>query len=249
MVVDLISHRKMEDKMSIQEAVTAGIRSMESLILQHNSYGLKFNSSEQSSETPATVDFREIADRTVSKFKYVSSILNRSGHARFRRGPADWSPPTAGTTPTPAMSATIAPLQSLTRDFTNPSSVTAGTIKNGFSNSTMMSWANSSFVSSITGDGSVYNGRQSVFGPSTVVCFPTPPASIHGKPPIASSHKKNCCSNAHSDNIAGNRIANGGLCHCSKHRKNRVKRAIRVQAISAKIADIPSDEYLWRKNG
>jgi len=34
-----------------------------------------------------------------------------------------------------------------------------------------------------------------------------------------------------------------------KNRKSRVKRMIRVPAISSKIADIPVDEYSWRKYG
>ncbi|KAG2273094.1 hypothetical protein Bca4012_085926 [Brassica carinata] len=38
-------------------------------------------------------------------------------------------------------------------------------------------------------------------------------------------------------------------CHCSKKRKHRVKRSIKVPAISNKIADIPPDEYAWRKYG
>ncbi|XP_021738167.1 probable WRKY transcription factor 74 [Chenopodium quinoa] len=38
-------------------------------------------------------------------------------------------------------------------------------------------------------------------------------------------------------------------CHCSKKRKRREKRKVRVPAISDKIADIPPDEYCWRKYG
>ncbi|KDP23679.1 hypothetical protein JCGZ_23512 [Jatropha curcas] len=40
-----------------------------------------------------------------------------------------------------------------------------------------------------------------------------------------------------------------GKCHCSKRRKLRVKRSIKVPAISNKVADIPPDEYSWRKYG
>nr|QGQ64066.1 WRKY transcription factor 43 [Santalum album] len=40
-----------------------------------------------------------------------------------------------------------------------------------------------------------------------------------------------------------------GRCHCSKKRKHRVKRSIKVPAISNKLADIPPDEYSWRKYG
>ncbi|CAM6035052.1 unnamed protein product [Sphagnum compactum] len=40
-----------------------------------------------------------------------------------------------------------------------------------------------------------------------------------------------------------------GRCHCSKRRKLRVKRTIRVPAISSKQAEIPPDDYSWRKYG
>ncbi|KAM0936645.1 putative transcription factor WRKY family [Dioscorea sansibarensis] len=45
------------------------------------------------------------------------------------------------------------------------------------------------------------------------------------------------------------RNATNARCHCSKKRKNRVKRSIMVPAISNKLADIPSDDYSWRKYG
>ncbi|EPS74429.1 hypothetical protein M569_00329, partial [Genlisea aurea] len=38
-------------------------------------------------------------------------------------------------------------------------------------------------------------------------------------------------------------------CHCSKKRKMRIKSTIRVPAISMKLADIPADDYSWRKYG
>ncbi|KAG0470735.1 hypothetical protein HPP92_016805 [Vanilla planifolia] len=44
--------------------------------------------------SPPAIDCREIADHTVSKFKKVISVLNRAGHARFRRSPRD--PPSVG---------------------------------------------------------------------------------------------------------------------------------------------------------
>eukprot|EP00250_Pteridium_aquilinum_P007420 c17139_g2_i1 orf=342-1202(+) len=40
-----------------------------------------------------------------------------------------------------------------------------------------------------------------------------------------------------------------GRCHCSKRRKSRVRRVIKVPAISTKLADIPPDDYSWRKYG
>ncbi|KAL5551158.1 hypothetical protein UlMin_001334 [Ulmus minor] len=44
-------------------------------------------------------------------------------------------------------------------------------------------------------------------------------------------------------------VASTGGCHCSKRRKLRVKRRIRVPSVSNKLADIPSDDYSWRKYG
>ncbi|KAK9698743.1 hypothetical protein RND81_08G128000 [Saponaria officinalis] len=38
-------------------------------------------------------------------------------------------------------------------------------------------------------------------------------------------------------------------CHCSRKRKRRERRKIKVPAISDKIADIPADDYCWRKYG
>ncbi|ONK64955.1 uncharacterized protein A4U43_C07F31830 [Asparagus officinalis] len=45
------------------------------------------------------------------------------------------------------------------------------------------------------------------------------------------------------------KCAISGRCHCSKRRKLRVKRTIKVPAISNKLADIPPDEFSWRKYG
>lgn len=45
------------------------------------------------------------------------------------------------------------------------------------------------------------------------------------------------------------RCATGGRCHCSKKRKLRIRRSIKVPAISNKVADIPADEFSWRKYG
>ncbi|XP_077245093.1 putative WRKY transcription factor 74 [Tasmannia lanceolata] len=44
-------------------------------------------------------------------------------------------------------------------------------------------------------------------------------------------------------------VASTGGCHCSKRRKLRLKRTIRVPAVSSKLADIPSDDFSWRKYG
>ncbi|KAJ8464669.1 hypothetical protein OPV22_027221 [Ensete ventricosum] len=45
------------------------------------------------------------------------------------------------------------------------------------------------------------------------------------------------------------KCANSGRCRCSRRRKLRLKRSIKVPAVSEKLADIPPDDYPWRKYG
>ncbi|KAJ4975964.1 hypothetical protein NE237_001070 [Protea cynaroides] len=71
--------------------------------------------------------------------------------------------------------------------------------------------------------------------------------SSAGRPPLSSSSLKRKCSS--SDDVAGKCGTSSGRCHCSKRRKSRVKRVVRVPAISLKMADIPINEYSWRKYG
>ncbi|KAE8731324.1 putative WRKY transcription factor 17 [Hibiscus syriacus] len=65
-----------------------------------------------------------------------------------------------------------------------------------------------------------------------------------GKPPLSS--KRKCDSMGTAALKCGSA---SGRCHCSKKRKLRVKKVIRVPAISDKTADIPPDDYSWRKYG
>ncbi|VAH51332.1 unnamed protein product [Triticum turgidum subsp. durum] len=202
MAVDLMgcyTPRRADDQLAIQEAATAGLRSLE-LLVSSLSGAAPSKAPQQHPQQP----FGEIADQAVSKFRKVISILDRTGHARFRRGPVQ--------SPLPQP-------QSLTLDFTKPNLTMSGAT----------SVTSTSFFSSVTaGEGSVSKGRSLVSA---------------GKPPL-SGHKRKPCAGAHSEaNTTGSR------CHCSKRRKNRVKTTVRVPAVSAKIADIPPDEYSWRKYG
>ncbi|KAM7268652.1 hypothetical protein ACFE04_010818 [Oxalis oulophora] len=250
MAVDLMNFPKIEDQTAIEEAATQGIKSMEQLIRLLSS---------QQQQAPST--FTEATDVTVTKFKKVISLLNRTGHARFRRAPiqnnfnSDSPPSTSSSPPVPApmpmipspatfVQTTPPPIQSLTLDFTKPNSTASNELCFSVS-------SNSSFMSSaITGDGSVSNGKlgTSLFmNPSNGA-----PAVFAGKPPLSSSsaqYKKRC--RDYSDNISGNISGSScaGKCHCSKRRKSRDKKVIRVPAISSKIADIPTDEHSWRKYG
>ncbi|KQJ85974.1 probable WRKY transcription factor 74 [Brachypodium distachyon] len=97
-----------------------------------------------------------------------------------------------------------------------------------------------SFMSSMSMDGSVASLDRK------------PPMHLTGGPtasePLNVHHgarKKRCMGRGHGDKCT---VDNG--CHCSKkRRKLRIKRSIKVPAISNKISDIPPDEYSWRKYG
>ncbi|XP_044967744.1 probable WRKY transcription factor 17 [Hordeum vulgare subsp. vulgare] len=242
MAVDLMgcyTPRRADDQLAIQEAATAGLRSLE-LLVSSLSGAAPSKAQQHQHQQP----FGEIADQAVSKFRKVISILDRTGHARFRRGPVQSPPPPPPPAPVapppppprplaieparPAPLTVVAPVsvaapvlqpQSLTLDFTKPNLTMSGAT----------SVTSTSFFSSVTaGEGSVSKGRSLVSA---------------GKPPL-SGHKRKPCAGAHSEaNTTGSR------CHCSKRRKNRVKTTVRVPAVSAKIADIPPDEYSWRKYG
>ncbi|KAL4558710.1 hypothetical protein LXL04_036911 [Taraxacum kok-saghyz] len=59
-------------------------------------------------------------------------------------------------------------------------------------------------------------------------------------------HKPRCSARGDDGSV---KCGSSGRCHCSKKRKHRVKRSIKVPAVSNKLADIPPDEYSWRKYG
>ncbi|KAJ4959565.1 hypothetical protein NE237_026676 [Protea cynaroides] len=103
--------------------------------------------------------------------------------------------------------------------------------------------ATNSFMSSLTDDTDSKQPSSS----STFQITNLSQVSSAGRPPLSSSSLKRKCSS--SDNAAGKCRTSSGRCHCSKQRKSRVKRVVRVPAISLKKADIPTDEYSWRKYG
>ncbi|THU46903.1 hypothetical protein C4D60_Mb09t09820 [Musa balbisiana] len=96
-----------------------------------------------------------------------------------------------------------------------------------------------SFLSSLSMDGSVasFDGKSFhlIGGPAS-----SDPVNLHPPP------KRRCVCRGEDGN---GKCATSGRCHCSKRRKLRVKRSIKVPAISNKLADIPPDDYSWRKYG
>ncbi|RWR87891.1 protein WRKY1 isoform X1 [Cinnamomum micranthum f. kanehirae] len=100
--------------------------------------------------------------------------------------------------------------------------------------------SNRSFLSSLSMDGSV--SVPSLDGSS----FHLIGASQSSDRNPLQPPKRRCSGRGEDGSV---KCGSSGRCHCSKRRKLRVKRSIRVPAISNKLADIPPDEYSWRKYG
>jgi hypothetical protein len=213
MAVDLAAHpdlRMDREQITIQEAASAGLKSMEHLIRVLSSQPPP--SSSVSSPPHHRQDYTEITDFTVSKFKQVINLLNRTGHARFRRAPN--SLPSPQSQPQPRQF-NYQP-QPLSLEFLksnpnpDPKISTDLSISQyqkskdaSYSISPPISTTTSSFVSTITGDGSVSDGK---IGPAIVAAE---------KPPLSSSHRKRC----HEATISGaGKVSSSGQCHCSKRR-------------------------------
>ncbi|KAI7997536.1 putative WRKY transcription factor 7 [Camellia lanceoleosa] len=93
-----------------------------------------------------------------------------------------------------------------------------------------------SFMSFLTGDtDSLQHSMSSAFQITN--------PSLAGQPLLS---KRKCNS---IDDAVAKCGASSGRCHCSKKGKLKVKRVVRVPAISVKLADIPPDDYSWRKYG
>lgn len=106
--------------------------------------------------------------------------------------------------------------------------------------------ASNSFMSSLTGD---TDSKQQFSSSSAFqITNASQISSSSGRPPLCSSMKRKCSS---LDESGANKCgsAGGGRCHCSKRRKSRVKKVVRIPAISLKMADIPPDDFSWRKYG
>nr|BAJ34125.1 unnamed protein product [Eutrema halophilum] len=96
-----------------------------------------------------------------------------------------------------------------------------------------------SFVSSLSIDGSVAN----IEGKNSFHLVGVPSSTDQ-----SSQHSKRKCF-MKGDEHGSIKCGSSSRCHCSKKRKHRVRRSIRVPAISNKVADIPPDDYSWRKYG
>ncbi|KAK3123039.1 hypothetical protein QOZ80_8AG0622810 [Eleusine coracana subsp. coracana] len=229
MAVDLLGHAfGAGEQLAFQEAAAAGLRSLELLAS---------SLSPRAAEHRTPPQIGQIADQAVSRFRRVINLLDRTGHARFRRAPAvplTVDSPPASPRPAPAPAAIAPPQKSLTLDFTKPAPAVSGA-------------TSTSFLSSVTaggGEGSVSKGQSLA-------------AVSSGKPPLPKRkqpHPAATCSPAAAAH------AHAG-CHCSRKRRKHPRgatRTVRVPAPApspasaakgAAAAEIPSDEYSWRKYG
>ncbi|KAK3221800.1 hypothetical protein Dsin_008825 [Dipteronia sinensis] len=264
---------KIEDH-AVQEAAS-GLESIEKLIKllsqqqqtrheksnhhhQQSSSLTTLPSSSSSSSRPSSIDldmdYKSVADVAVSKFKRVISLLGRTrtGHARFRRAPVATPPSTSPQQLLPNQNPEnnnnnkvgdtkiyyAMPIQQIPPPLKN-SSTTINFSYSGTNNN------NNSYMSSLTGD---TESKQQQSTSSAFQITNLSQVSSAGKPPLSSSSlKRKSCT---SDNLgSGKCAATSGRCHCTKKRKLRVKRIVRVPAISLKLSDIPPDDYSWRKYG
>ncbi|GMI68810.1 WRKY DNA-binding protein 7 [Hibiscus trionum] len=211
----------------VQEAAS-GIESIEKLIRLLPQTQQQNNGS---SNLDSSMDCKAVADVAVSKFKRVISLLGRTrtGHARFRRGPA------VQDRETKAAVYHATPIQQIPPPA-HPHRDSSTTINFSYYS------AGNSFMSSLTGD---TDSKQ----PSSASAFQITnlsQVSSAGKPPLCSSLRRKCS----SDNLGSSKCSgSSGRCHCSKKRRMKSKRVVRVPAISLKMADIPPDDYSWRKYG
>ncbi|CAL5324622.1 unnamed protein product [Camellia sinensis] len=265
-----------EENAVVQEAAS-GLESVEKLIRllsqsqqqQQRQEGQLSANSEQRSTMEIDMDCRAVADVAVTKFKRVISLLGRTrtGHARFRRAPLalpvqnqnrdskEVSESTRIYCPRPIQQVPLAVphpnshhhhLQSqhdhlmIVKNGVIDRKDSASKSINFSSYSPAISGATTSFMSSLTGD----TDSKQLSSLSAFQISNLSQVSSAGKPPLL---KRKCSS---SENAASGKCSgSSGRCHCSKRRKLRLKRVVRVPAISSKMSDIPPDDYSWRKYG
>ncbi|KAJ6304804.1 hypothetical protein OIU78_020379 [Salix suchowensis] len=226
------------------------------LLSQQNQENFHQSSTSTSRSTSMDVEM-DCKAVPVSKFKKAISLLrrHRTGHARFRRAPVSTPPANqrqeqnyqvleAGQ----AYYAT--PIQQIPPPVHNQNHHPTVVPKNGEierkDSATIINFsypsAGNSFVSSLTGD----TDRKQPSSSSSFHITNFSQVSSAGEPPFTTSLNRKCS----SENLdSAGKCASSGRCHCSKKRKMRLKRVVRVPSISLKMSDIPPDDYSWRKYG
>nr|AIR74899.1 WRKY17 [Nicotiana benthamiana] len=267
---------KMEEN-AVQEAATAGLQSVEKLIRllsqSHQNQQQQQQQQKLDQNPSVSADYTAVADVAVNKFKKFISLLdkNRTGHARFRKGPISTPPPKPQQQILDQNSTKNQNLQieETEKPQINTPKIYCPTptqrlpplphnhlqlVKNGSierkESSTTINFASASpansFMSSLTGE--TESLQQSLSSGFQITNLST--VSSAGRPPLSTSSFKRKCSSMDDTAVKCNSAGgSSGRCHCPKKRKSRLKRVVRVPAISMKMADIPPDDYSWRKYG
>ncbi|XP_002970266.2 WRKY transcription factor WRKY51 [Selaginella moellendorffii] len=197
----------------------------------------------------------------ISSFRKVVSLLSRTGHARFRRGPvggagsssslqafaeAPHCPPRAAP---PDLRHGASASRDSSYDFLPRSKLVAAAAAAGVSSHTNVSTSSTAPLSntslSTTRSAATFSMDCVSVGsgdarPPLPPIWPRNPGGGGGGGSSATNKRK--CSGKPEDHASLK-------CHCSKRRKLRLKRTIKVPAISNKMAEIPPDDYSWRKYG
>ncbi|EPS59366.1 hypothetical protein M569_15442 [Genlisea aurea] len=238
MAVDFVSEYNIASKIAesaAREAAAAGLQSLQKLV------ALFSHPQNLSSPIPSGGDYMAVADIAVSKFKRFISLIDpspRTGHARFRRGPGLQNAEIAGTSICPPEVNQPPPrrITQIQRLPPVPLPQLHGQIERKDPSTVTLNFASPAtpYLLSLTGE-----TQPSMSSGFQITNFSH--SSSAGRLPISksSSLKRKC----HSMDDGG------GKCHCPKKRKSRLKRVVRVPAISLKMADIPPDDYSWRKYG
>ncbi|KAK9053928.1 hypothetical protein SSX86_025003 [Deinandra increscens subsp. villosa] len=249
------------EEIAVREAGAAGLQSLQNLITLLSTHSHRKPPYSVATTDTTTTDYVAVADIAVTKFKKFISLLDRTstGHARFRRGPGSIPNPPVAPQKIPTMSPAPNPATAVAAEMLFSSSSiqqrlsTIPMMKSG-SPATTINFASAStaaaaaspansFMSSLTGD---TDGLQPSMSSGFQITNLSNVSSA-GQPNLSSSSFKRKCDSLDDSHT---KCANSsGRCHCSKKKKSRMKRVVRVPAISLKMSDIPPDDYSWRKYG
>ncbi|KAG5057451.1 hypothetical protein JHK86_012447 [Glycine max] len=245
---------------AVQEAAS-GLESIEKLIRllsQTQTQTRHQINNNSSNEIAIAMDCKVVADVAVSKFKKVISLLGRTrtGHARFRRAPLpNQNQHTQPPSEPPVFHAT--PLHQIPPPSLHQIPKTERNLNDSSSSKTIhfliplrryllhllphrrrRRRQTTTFLVAARGGGD--DDALSDHEPLARV--------VRGEASAFDFLFKRKCS---SENLGSGKCgSSSSRCHCSKKsRKMRLKRVVRVPAISLKMADIPPDDYSWRKYG
>ncbi|KAL8149446.1 putative WRKY transcription factor 17 [Apium graveolens] len=173
--------------------------------------------------------------------------VNRTGHARFRRGPAV-SEPVKSVELKSNMNFEMEVKR--IEEFNTFKLQTCEAKVKSIEECKGINSANSSGSSSITGEAAgeentVSNGKAVVGGVAAGIA-PALRTYSSGKPPLPTSHRKRCREIEAVTKLTSKSSGSRG-CHCCKRRKTVVKKEIKRVTSGSGGDCIPADEYSWKK--